>query len=125
MVEQASVEDLTLEAARAWAAALPDVAVLGVQSKTAGLQVVITGGTESTPAELYVHLRSVLPEQAFVITQVPSASLGDLGSGLVEGAGPATEVDVGVVQPEERSTGDPLIDGETFPAPLSDPAVTD
>ena len=125
VVEQASVEDLTLEAARAWAAALPDVAVLGVQSKTAGLQVVITGGTESTPAELYVHLRSVLPEQAFVITQVPSASLGDLGSGLVEGAGPATEVDVGVVQPEERSTGDPLIDGETFPAPLSNPAVTD
>lgn len=127
VVEQASVEDLTLEAARSWAAGLPDVVVLGVQAKPDALQVVIAGGTDSTPAELYVHLRSVLPEQSFVVTQVPSASLGDLGPGLADGTSAGTVVDEAVDAPDqqqERSTGDPLIDGETFPAPLSDPDAT-
>lgn len=124
VVEQASVEDLTLEAAQAWAAGLPDVAILGVQAKDDRLLVILAGGTENTPAELYVHLRSVLPEQEFSITQVPSASLGGLGSGLADGALPGAVVDEAVDGIVERSTGDPLIDGETFPAPLSqDPAT--
>lgn len=130
VVEQASVEDLTMEAARSWAAGFPDLAVLGVEAKPDGLLVVIAGGTDTTPTELYVHLRSVLPDQSFVITQVPSASLGDLGSGLAEGTIGGAVVDEAVVDEavdgiREQSTGDPLIDGETFPAPLSEPAVTE
>ena len=101
-VPQISVEDVALEAARSWASSVPGVAVLGVQSQSDGLLVIIAGGTPATPAELYVHLRTVMPEQSFVITQVPSTSLGDLGEGIAEGA---------ALQPV-----DPLITGELFPS---------
>lgn len=124
VVEQVSAEELALGAARSWAVSQPDVAVLGVQPKPEGLLVVIAGGGETTPAELYVHLRSVLPEQAFVVTQLSSTSLGDLGSGLATDLGDVTldveGVEEGIEEVQERSTGDPLIDGETFPAPLSE-----